>query len=213
MTAAVANYGYLGVLVVVGLESLGVPLPGETTLIAAAIYAGATHNLSIQGVIIAAIAGAIVGDNIGYLLGHWGGYRLLVRFGPYIRLDQSKVKIARYLFLRHGGKVVFFGRFVSVLRTYAAFLAGTTRMRWPRFFFFNATGAIIWASIYGAAAYLLGGQVERLSRPVAVVLGLAGVIAIVAAGVLIRRNESHLEAAAEQTFPGPLDGYPGGRPL
>ena len=213
MTAAAANYGYLGVLVIVGLESLGIPLPGETTLIAAALYAGATHNLSIQGVIIAAIAGAILGDNIGYLLGHWGGYRLLVRFGPYIRLDQSKVKIARYLFLRHGGKVVFFGRFVSVLRTYAAFLAGTTRMRWPRFVFFNATGAIIWASIYGAAAYLLGGQVERLSRPVAVILGIAGVIVIVMVAVLIRRHERQLEAAAEQAFPGPLEGYPGGRPL
>jgi membrane protein DedA with SNARE-associated domain len=213
MTSLVARYGYVAVLVVVGLESLGIPLPGETTLIAAAIYAGATHNLSIAGVIPAAIAGAILGDNIGYLLGHWGGYRLLVRFGPYIRLDQAKVKIARYLFLRHGGKVVFFGRFVSVLRAWAAFLAGTTRMRWPRFVFFNATGAIVWASIYGSAAYLLGTQVERLSRPVAIVLGIAGVIVIVAVGVLVRRNERYLQAAAEQAFPGPLEGYPGGRPL
>ncbi len=213
MTQAVAQYGYIAILVIVGLESLGVPLPGETTLVAAAIYAGATHNLAIEGVIAAAIAGAILGDNFGYLLGHWGGYRLLVRFGPYIRLDQSRVKVARYLFLRHGGKVVFFGRFVSILRAWAAFLAGTTRMPWPRFLFFNAAGGILWATIYGSAAYFLGTQVERLSRPVAIVFGIAGAIVIVAAAILIRQHERQLQADAEQAFPGPLEGYPGGRPL
>lgn len=213
MTNLIAQYGYLAVFVIVGLESLGIPLPGETTLITAALYAGATHHLAIVGVILAAIVGAILGDNFGYLIGHWGGYRLLVRYGRYIRLDEAKVKVARYLFLRFGGRVVFFGRFVSILRAYAAFLAGTTRMRWPRFLVFNAAGGIVWASLYGTAAYGLGKEVERLSRPLATAFGVAGVIALIVAVILVRRQEHQLEVEAEQAFPGPLAGYPGGARL
>src|SRR5438094_9681092 len=143
-------------MAIVGLESMGVPLPGETTLIAAALYTGATHNLSIVGVVIAASAGAIIGDNLGYLLGHWGGYRLLIRYGRFVRLSEKRIKLARYLFFRYGAEVVFFGRFTAILRTYAAFLAGTTRMPWRRFLIFNAAGGIVWATVYGGGAYLLG---------------------------------------------------------
>lgn len=204
MTNLIHQYGYLAVLVIVGLESLGIPLPGETTLIAAAIYAGETHRLHIVGVILAAIAGAILGDNIGYLIGHWGGYRLLRRYGRYIRLSEARVKVARYLFYRYGGRIVFFGRFVSILRAYAAFLAGTTRMPWPRFLVFNAAGGIVWASLYGTAAYFAGREVLALSRPIAIGFGVAAAIIIVAAALLVRRQEHRLEAAAEEAFPGPL---------
>src|ERR671930_477574 len=107
------NFGYLAVFALVGMESLGIPLPGETMLITAAIYAGATHNLSIAGVIGAAIAGAIIGDNIGYAAGYKGGLPLLRRYGKYIRLDERRLKLGRYLFTKYGGKVVFFGRFVG----------------------------------------------------------------------------------------------------
>ena len=107
--------------------------PGETMLITAAVFAATTHHLSIAGVIVAAIVGAVVGDNIGFGIGWFGGYPLLRRFGKYVRLDEAKLKVGRYIFMRHGAKVVFFGRFVSVLRTYAAFLAGTNRMHWSRF--------------------------------------------------------------------------------
>jgi membrane protein DedA with SNARE-associated domain len=203
-TDLVSHYGYLAVLVVVGLESLGVPLPGETTLIAAALYAGSTHRLAIAGVIIAASAGAIIGDNIGYLVGHQGGYRLLVRYGRYVRLDESRIKVARYLFLRFGGAVVFFGRFVSILRTYAAFLAGTTRMPWRRFVVYNAAGGIVWATIYGTAAYVLGKNVDMFSRPLTVGFAIAGAGAIVVLAVAIRRAEDTLRPAAEAAFPGPL---------
>ena len=213
MANFIARYGYLAVFIVVGLESLGMPLPGETTLITAALYAGATHHLSIVGVILAAIAGAILGDNFGYLLGHWGGYRLLVRYGRYIRLNEGRVKVARYLFARFGAEVVFFGRFVSILRAWAAFLAGTNRMPWRRFLLFNAAGGITWASLWGSAAYLLGTQIERLSRPLAISFGIAGVLAIVAGALFIRSRERALEADAERAFPGPLEGYPGGRRL
>jgi membrane protein DedA with SNARE-associated domain len=200
----IAHYGYFAVFAIVALESLGIPLPGETTLIAAALYAGATHNLGIVGVIVAAGIGAIIGDNIGYGLGHWGGYRLLLRYGRYIWLDEARIKVARYLFLRYGGGVVFFGRFVSILRAYAAFLAGTTRMPWRQFIVFNAAGGIAWATLYGTAAYFLGKRVDTLSRPLAIAFAIAGVLAIIAGAILVRLQEARLRAAAEKAFPGPL---------
>src|SRR5918912_1257981 len=98
---ALAAYGYLAIFAFVGIESLGVPFPGETMLVTAAIYAGTTGELSIAFVIAAAVAGAIVGDNIGFGIGHWGGYRLLVHNGKYLRLDQATLTAGRYLFIRH----------------------------------------------------------------------------------------------------------------
>ena len=204
---ALATYGYLAVFVFVGIESLGIPFPGETMLVTAAIYAGTIGNLSILLVVGSAATGAIVGDNIGFGIGHWGGYRLLVRYGKYIRLDQAKLKVGRYIFHRHGGKVVFFGRFVSVLRTYAAFLAGTNRMRWWRFLVYNAAGGIVWATLYGAGAYFLGRQIEKLSGPVGIGLAVAAALVIIAAFFIVRRSESRLEERAEEEFPGPLEGF------
>src|SRR4051794_10950143 len=106
------------------LGSLGLPLPGEAALITASIYAGATHDLTLTGIIAAAVTGAVVGDNIGFWIGEKVGYRLLIRVGPSLGITPTKVKLGQYLFMRHGGKVVFFGRFVAVLRVLAAFLAG-----------------------------------------------------------------------------------------
>src|SRR5579871_1505514 len=165
------NYGYWAVFVAVGIESLGVPLPGETTLITAALYAGTTHRLNIVLVIVVASAAAIVGDNIGYVIGRMGGYRLLRRYGRYIRGEEAKIKLGRFLCDRHGRKVVFFGRFVSVLRTYAAFLAGTNKMRWPHFFVANAAGSILWAAIYTFGAYLLGTAATQAARTVGIATG------------------------------------------
>src|ERR1700730_14777972 len=130
LTHFLTIYGYWAVLLFVAIESMGIPCPGETMLLVAAIYAGTTHRLSLPLVIIAAASGAILGDNIGYWVGREGGYRLLRRYGHYLRLDERKVKLGQYLFRTHGGKVVFFGRFIAVLRALAAFLAGTNRMPW-----------------------------------------------------------------------------------
>ena len=198
-------YGYWAVLAFVGIESIGIPLPGETMLVAAAIYAGASHQLSIELVIAAAIAGAVMGDNIGFGIGYLGGYRLLLRYGRSIGLHERRVKLARYLFLRHGPKVVFFGRFVSVLRTYAAFLAGTARMPWWRFLVFNAAGGITWSLAYGLGAYFLGQQLNRVSRPFEFVAAGLAVVAIVVVVVFLRRNEHRLEEEAERALPGPLE--------
>jgi len=128
LTHLLNTYGYWAVLLFVAIESTGIPFPGETMLLVAAVYAGTTHHLAIPFVITAAAVGAILGDNLGFWVGREGGYRLLRRYGHVIRLDERKLKLGQYLFQKHGGKVVFFGRFVAVLRAWAAFLAGTNRM-------------------------------------------------------------------------------------
>jgi membrane protein DedA with SNARE-associated domain len=198
------HWGYWAVFLLVGAESLGIPLPGETILIAAGIYAGTTHKLSIWGIWLAAIAGAIIGDNIGFTIGRQGGYRIARRYGHYVRFDEAKLKVGMYVFDRHGGKVVFFGRFVSVLRTYAAFLAGTNRMKWRRFLFWNASGAIVWASVYSFGSYLAGNAIKNASKTANYALAALAVIAIVAAILIVRKKVSQLEATAEEAFPGQL---------
>jgi membrane protein DedA with SNARE-associated domain len=127
--------------VVVALESAGVPLPGETILVAAALLAAATDQIDIVVVVAAAAAGAIIGDGIGYTVGRCFGMPLLRKYGRYIRLDENRLLIGRYLFFRYGSAVVFFGRFIAVLRIFAALLAGANGMPAGRFFFFNVTGA------------------------------------------------------------------------
>jgi membrane protein DedA with SNARE-associated domain len=188
----------------IAIESTGIPFPGETMLITASIYAGHTHRLNIILVIAAASAGAIIGDNLGFAIGRWGGYRLLRRYGRYIRLHERRLKLGQYLFLRHGGKVVFFGRFVAVLRAYAAFLAGTNRMPWWRFLAFNAAGGIVWATVFGTGAYVLGTQIQNLSRTATIVGGILAVIGIVAFLVFLRRDEERLMAEADAAIPDPL---------
>ena len=200
-----ATYGYLAVFVFVGVESIGVPVPGETMLVTAAIYAGTTGRLSIFWVIVASAAGAIVGDNIGYLIGRTGGYRLLRRYGRYIRLEEDRLRLGQYLFHKHGPKVVFFGRFISVLRIFAAFLAGVNRMHWRLFLIFNAAGGIIWSTLYGVGAYRLGQQLLRLSGRIDLVLAIIGVGVIIAAIVFLRRNEARLQREADAAVPRPVE--------
>jgi membrane protein DedA with SNARE-associated domain len=199
------SYGYWALFALVGLESLGIPLPGETALIIAGTYAGTTHRLSPWLIFVVASAAAIIGDNIGFWIGDKGGYRLARRYGHRVRLDQRKLKIARYLFDRHGAKVVFFGRFVSILRTYAAFLAGTSKMRWRRFLPANASGGIVWAGIYTLAAYLAGHAVQRASGTITWVLAGAAAAAIIAGWFLVRRQAGKLAVRAEAAYPGPLE--------
>ncbi|MDA8060881.1 MAG: DedA family protein [Actinomycetota bacterium] len=204
MGSLLHHYGYGAIFVLVAAESLGVPLPGETILIAAGVAAGSSHALSVWVIFVVAAAAAVLGDNVGFLIGAKGGYRLLRRYGRYIRVRDSEVKVGRLVFDRHGGKVVFFGRFVSVLRTYAAFLAGTLKMRWRRFLAFNAAGGILWAALYSFASYEAGSAIDRLSHTTSIAFGVAAVVVVVAAIVLVRRKARQLEAAAEAAYPGPL---------
>ncbi|MGA8217336.1 MAG: DedA family protein [Solirubrobacterales bacterium] len=198
------DYGYLAVFALVAVESIGVPVPGESMLIVAAVYAGATGGLSIVLIALVAAAGAIVGDNLGYAVGRHGGWRLLRRYGHYVRLDERKLKLGRYMFMRHGGKVVFFGRFVGILRTYSAALAGANHMRFRRFLAFNASGGVIWAFTYALGYYFLADVIDGLGAPGAIALI---VIAVAVAGgilLLIRRNIEAWEERAERALPGPL---------
>lgn len=201
---ATAKYGYITVASAVGIESIGVPFPGETALMATALYAGSSGRLNIFLVVAAAAAGAIVGDNIGFWIGRTFGYRLLLRYGRFIRITPPRIKLGQYLFLRHGGKMVFFGRFISILRTLAAFLAGANRMNWPRFLWFNGAGGILWASAYGFGAYYLGSAIHRIAGPVGIVLGILGSMAIIAGFIFLKRNEKRLEQRAEAALPGPI---------
>ncbi len=207
LTHFLTTYGYWAVLVFVAIESTGIPFPGETMLIIAAIYAGTTHHLAILFVILAAASGAILGDNLGFWVGREGGYRLLRRYGRYIRLDERKLKLGQYLFQKHGGKVVFFGRFIAVLRAWAAFLAGTNRMRWPSFLLFNALGGILWATLFGLGGYFLGDRVQQLTGPVGIITIVLAALIIIAFLIFIRRNEKRLEDEAERALPGPLDAH------
>jgi membrane protein DedA with SNARE-associated domain len=197
-----ASYGYLVVFLLVMIESIGVPVPGETALIGAALYAGSTGKLEIEWVIAVAIAGAIIGDNIGYSLGRYGGARVLLKHGHRIHLHEGRLKIGIWLFRRHGGKVVFWGRFISILRTYAAFLAGTNQMPWGRFLVFNAAGAVVWATLFGVAYYVFGSALEKLSTTIDITLGVAGFAILVAFLVWTKRKEEELLARAEREIEG-----------
>jgi membrane protein DedA with SNARE-associated domain len=197
-------YGLIVVAAVTCLESIGLPFPGETVLILASIFAGTKHDLNIVSVVLTAASGAIVGQMIGYVIGREFGYWLLLRYGRYLRITESRIKIGEYLFLRHGGKIVIVARFVPVLRSLAGILAGANRMPWRQFLLANVVGAVVWAAFFGFAAYMLGRQVERVAGPMVVVIGVVTVIVIIAAAIFAARHEAQLTAEAERALPGPL---------
>lgn len=203
MHGLIHTYGLWALFTVVMLECMGIPMPGETALVTAALYAGSTHRIGIASVVLVAATAAIIGDNIGYLIGRSIGVRLITRYGKYVRLNELRLKVGQYLFLRHGGKIVFFGRFVAVLRTYSAVLAGANRMSWHHFLIMNALGGICWASLFGVGAYLFGEQIELMAGAVTL-LFLVAAIGLTIAGILFfRRHEKELEQRAEAAFPGP----------
>lgn len=197
------DYGYAVIFFGIMLESIGLPLPGESLMIAAAIYAATTHQLNIFILVPLAAAGAILGDQIGYFLGRSIGYRVLARWGRKLGLNDERLELGRFLFRKYGAAVVFLGRFVAVLRTFAAVLAGANRMPWHVFLLWNALGGVSWTSLYGFAAYILGDAAKRISGPVGIVLGVIGAAVLVAAFIFIKRNEHRLmdEARREMKQP------------
>ena len=199
----ITSYGLWILFALVMLESMGVPMPGETALVTAAFYAGSTNQIGILSVVIVAATGAIVGDNIGYGIGRSVGLRLLIRYGRYIRLDQARLKVGQYLFLKHGGKIVFFGRFIAFLRAFAAVLAGANRMPWPHFLIMNALGGICWAALFGSGAYVFGEKITRVSGPLSLLL-LAIAAGLIVVGMLFfRRHEEELKQRANAAIPAP----------
>lgn len=185
-------YGYAGLAVVVGLESLGLPLPGEGLLIAAAIYAGSTHNLNPYLVGVAAALGAIVGQMAGYGIGLTVGYRLLRRYGAHIGLSWRRLALGRLLFRRHGEKLVIVGRFVIVVRTIAAILAGANRMPLRNFVIANVVGSVAWAGFYSIGASMLGKQMKHASGPIGIAIAVATVVVAVIGTLIMHRQERRL---------------------
>jgi membrane protein DedA with SNARE-associated domain len=155
------HYGYLAVVGLVLLEDFGVPVPGETTLILAAVYAGA-GRLNVVLVGLLAFLGAVVGDNIGFAIGHFGGRRLVERFGRYVLLTPHRLDRATDFFQRHGGKVVVVARFIEGLRQANGIIAGITRMHWARFIAFNALGAALWVAVWTSVGYLSGSHINSI---------------------------------------------------
>ena len=182
MTQLLLDYGLVLLFVLVAIESAGVPLPGETAMITAAVFARPEHHrYSLISVMIVGAAGAIVGDNVGYSLGRFGGRRLLSRWGFTERYAAKALPPAERFFEKHGPKTVFFGRFIALLRVTAAWLAGISRMTWWRFFAWNAAGGIVWSVAISLLAYWAGKAVaEAVSH-----YGLYGVIGLVILGVVL----------------------------
>jgi len=171
------NLGYPVLGVFVGVEALGVPVPGETAVIFAGL-AAATGRLSIVLVIVVASAGAIIGDNVGFAIGRRGGRKLLERPGRFEAERRRVLEIGDPFFARHGGKAVFLGRWITGLRVWTSWLAGASEMTWPTFVVWNALGGICWSTSVALAAYYGGTGVEKVFSKI----GLYGVIV---AGVVV----------------------------
>ncbi|MCQ8193721.1 DedA family protein [Streptomyces rugosispiralis] len=186
------HWGYWAVGGLIFVEDFGIPSPGETILIAAAVYAGA-GQLNIVAVIAIGIVAAVLGDNVGYLIGRTGGHALVLRYGRYVFLSPERYEKAQRFFTRHGGKVVTVARFFEGLRQVNGIIAGTTRMPWPRFLAFNLLGAALWVGLWAGVGYAAGShitaiytEVTRYSTYLLIALGVL-VVALVARAVLRRR--------------------------
>ena len=181
------NVGYPVVFGLIAIETMGVPVPGETALIAAALLA---HHgqLDIVPLIVIASLAAIIGDNIGFAIGRRGGRRLFMAPGP---LHEHRLKVLEHgepFFAKHGPKAVFLGRWVSGLRIASAWLAGMNRMSWPTFLFWNALGGIAWATSIALGVYLLGDIAEKVISTAGPVAAAVGVIALIGVVVWHRRR-------------------------
>jgi membrane protein DedA with SNARE-associated domain len=191
----VAVLAYLVVGLVIGVESMGVPLPGETTLVAAALLAS-QHHLKIEFVILAAAAGAIVGDSIGYFVGRKAGRRLFERLGRrFHHFSEDRIVRAEKYFHKYGVWTVFFGRFVALLRIFAGPMAGMLRMHYPRFLAANAAGGIAWSATIGIVAYKIGDNADKIFSRVSLwaLVGIAAVVVALYVVHKVRKRRKHTD--------------------
>lgn len=197
------QYGYLAVGGLILLEDFGVPAPGETILIASAVYAGA-GKLNILLVVLVAFAGAVIGDNIGYAIGSYGGRRLVLRWGRYVFITEERLEKAEGFVGRHGGKIVVVARFIEGLRQLNGIVAGISDMHWRRFAVFNAIGAALWVGVWASLGYFAGdhieavyGQAQRYSMYVLIAVAVI-VVALVLRAVVRRRRAGRTEEAEQE---------------
>ena len=199
------HYGYLAVGGLITLEDFGVPSPGETVLVAGAVYAG-TGRLNIVAVGVVALVAAVIGDNIGYAIGRFGGHALVLRFGKYVFLTHERLDKAERFFARHGGKVVVVARFFEGLRQVNGIIAGIAEMPWPRFLLFNVIGAALWVGVWASVGYLAGNHIGAIYRDITryslyLLIAAVVVVAVLVGRAVLRRRKR----AAGTQQPGPDD--------
>jgi membrane protein DedA with SNARE-associated domain len=199
----VATYGYAAAFGLILIESLGIPVPGEGILIATAIFAARTHRLDIAGVVATASVAAFLGTSLSYVVGRSVGVRLLTRYGGFVGLSPARRRLGQYLFLRHGAKIVFVGRFIAFLRAFEGLLAGANRMPLRRFLVFNALGAVAWTSCIGLGAYVFGKAFVHASRPIGLAALALAALVFIAAVLYVRGQEAALQAKADAALLGP----------
>jgi len=195
----VVDYGYVAVFLLIMLEDFGMPLPGETALVVSAA-AAATGRLTIWGVLAAAVVGAVVGDNIGYLIGHFGGRPLVARIGTRVGITPERLAHVEGFFGRYGERIIVGARFVELLRQLNGIVAGFLGMRWSRFVAYNALGAALWVGVWGSIGYFAGEHVTQIHALVTRftwLLALAGSSVLVATYLLQRRRSSTSSTDAE----------------
>lgn len=188
------HYGYFAVGGLVTLEDFGVPVPGETALLAASVFAGLGHlNIVLVGVV--GLVAAVVGDNIGFLIGRYGGRQLLVRYGRYVTLTPARLEKAERYLDDHGGWIVAVARFIEGLRQLNGLLAGSVGMDWPRFLFFNVIGAALWVGVWTTVGYVAADHLDTFRRyeTYFVIAACVGVAAFIAFH-LVRRHRRRKSA-------------------
>jgi membrane protein DedA with SNARE-associated domain len=200
LLSLVDRFGYLGIALVVFIESFGVPAPGETAIIAGATYAGRGH-LNVMLVAMVAFLAAVTGDSLGYLIGRTGGRPLVLRYGRYVRLTPQRLDHVETFMTRHGPKVVVVARFVEGLRQFNGIIAGATGMPWARFLLFNAVGAAAWVAVWTTGGYLAGNHLSEITATIhryqlwAIAAAVLGLVAY----LLLRRARRRRD---EATSPG-----------
>jgi membrane protein DedA with SNARE-associated domain len=202
MTSLLDHYGYFALFGLVFIESFGIPVPGETTIIAAAVYAGNGHlNVFVVGLV--AFAAAVIGDSLGYLIGRTGGRPLILRVGKYIHLTPQRLDRVESFMDRQGPKVVAIARFIEGLRQFNGIVAGATGMHWPRFVIFNAIGAALWVGVWTTAGYLAGDHIDAIEATIARYQWYAIAAALVAlAGYILWRRRHRRKQKADEPVSG-----------
>lgn len=184
------HWGYAAVAFLLFVEDFGVPAPGETVLIAASVYAGA-GRLNVVAVGVIGFLAAMLGDNVGFAIGHFGGRALALRWGRYVFLTEERLDKAEAFFNRHGGKIVTVARFIEGLRQANGIIAGITGMRWAKFLLFNALGAALWVGTWTSVGYFAGNHITGIYEAInryALYLLAAAVVLVVALIVRHRRR-------------------------
>ena len=183
-----AHYGYPIIALAILGESAGIPLPGETVLLAAGV-AAQRGAMSLPLIWVLAAGAAIVGDNLGFWVGHWGGRPLLVRYGRVLRVREKHLQMLDLYYARHGAKTVFFGRWVAFLRIWAALFAGAARMPWRRFLIFNALGGTAWAISMSTLAYFFAASVGKIQATFGIAGWVLAIVVMIAVVVFVVRAQ------------------------